>query len=97
MLMLHDGSTTLSSNSKSSEDNHLNNNINSNIDKTTLLKNLLLSKFDKKIKNLENDSKNHLNLINITLNLTKNVTNTCIDLEKRIFEKINQKKKINKK
>ena len=94
MLMLHDGSTTLSSNSKSSEDNHLNNNINNNIDKTTLLKNLLLSKFDKKIKNLENDSKNHLNLINITLNLTKNVTNTCIDLEKRIFEKINQKKKL---
>ena len=82
--MLHDGSTTLSSNSKSSEDNHLYNNINNNnIDKTTLLKNLLLSKFEKKIKNLENDSKNHLNLINITLNLTKNVTNTCIGFLKK--------------
>ena len=88
--MLHDGSTTLSSNSKSSEDNHQNN----NIDKSILLKNILFSKFERKIKNLEIDSKNHLNLINFTLNLTKNVTNTCIDLEKRVFEKINQKNKL---
>jgi hypothetical protein len=88
--MLHEGSTTLSTNSKSSEDNHQIN----NIDKTILLKNILLTKFEKKIKILEKDSNNHLSLINITLNLTKNVTNTCIDLEKRILDKINQKNKL---